>query len=181
MHKKLGKQEVIVDGKPVVFDLDKDFEIDDLDEGMRTTPAMIAYTGSLHAAAKEEEMMISGDYRSWKAKRIAEALLDDPKAAQWKIIANIEASDEFFQVKRKQAKAAFNVELLHWIVESYRVKASLLQSLGAKDRAAFGATDMSTPEHPRRPFVTDDEKAAQDVERRDNVREKIKRGRAQAE
>ncbi len=181
MHKKLGKQEFIVDGKPVVFDLDKDFLIDDIDEGMRTTPSMLAYAGVLYAAAKEEEELISGAYRSWKAKRIAEALLDDPKTAQWKIIVAIEASDEFHEVKRRQAKAVFNVEALRWIVESYRVKASQLQSLGATNRAAFDATDMNTPERPRRPFATDDEKAAQDGERRDNVREKIKKGGAPKE
>lgn len=175
MSKKLGKKEFIVDGKPVVVDMDRDFEIDDLDDGMRKIASWIAYFGSVFAAAKHEDKMVTAFYRSWKAKRVAEALLDDPKMAQWKIVASIEASDKFLEYKGKQAEAARNVEALHWIVEAYRAKASLLQSLGAMNRAAFEATDMSTKEHPGRPFKTDGENAAEEEGRRDTVRGAIQK------
>ncbi len=179
MGKKFGKKKFVVDGKDVVVDMDRDFEIDDLDECMRKVASWIAYFGSVYAAAKREEKNVTAYYRNWRAKRAAAALLDDPKMAQWKIVASIEASDKFLEYKTKQAEATHNVDGLYWVVESYKAKASQLQSLGAMNRAAFGATDMSTPELPGRPFATDEEKAEQDGERSANVREKIRKGRAQ--
>ena len=175
MSKKFGKKEFIVDGKPVVVDMDMDFEIDDIDDGMRKIASWIAYFGSVLAAAKHEENMVTAYYRNWKARRAADALLDDPKMAQWKITVSIESSDEFLEWKDKQAVAGRNVDGLYWVVNAYRSKSGQLQSLGAMSRAAFEATDMSTKEHPGRPFKTDGEKAVEEEGRRDTVRGAIQK------
>ena len=174
MVKKFGKKEFVVDGKTVVFDIDKDFNVDDIDEGMRRVAAEIAWASSVYAAAKHEDKMVTAFYRSMKAKRAATALLDDPKMAQWKITVSVEASDEFLEYKAKQAEAGRNVDELYGIVESLKVKASILQSRGAMSRAAFEATDMGTPEQPGRQLITQDDKALVAEGRTKNVRDKIR-------
>ena len=140
----LGIVEFEVDGETVSLDLDNDFDIEDIDQGMSKTSALIAYFGVVYGAAVRKEKMVTARYRHWKAQRGAGITDVEPKMAQTKVNQIVEGDPDFLVHKDRQADAARNVEALRRIVEAFAVRASLLQSKGAMNRAEFMATGMTT-------------------------------------
>ncbi|KKN12966.1 hypothetical protein LCGC14_1011190 [marine sediment metagenome] len=141
---KYGTREFTVDGELVVCDLDNDFLIDDIDDGMAKAPGRIAFFGQAYAASIEEEARVTAHYRHWKAKLGQAITEDDPKLAQTKVTQRIEATPDFLTHKEAQARALRNVESLRLIVEAFKAQASLLQSKGANARAALQVEGLST-------------------------------------
>ncbi len=174
---KLGKMEFTVDGEVVTFDMDSDFDVEDIDLGMSRVSAEIAFSGSVLAASMHEQAMVEVHYRRFRAVLGKEIAAAQPKLALTKIDQEINSRDEFFTHKEAQAMAAKNVESLRWIVEAFRTKARILQSKGAIDRAAMEAAGMNTRD---RPFKTPAEEAAAKEVRTDTVRGAIQKTRAKA-
>lgn len=140
----LGFVEVEIDSEVVSFDLDNDFDVEDIDEGMRKTPAMIAYVGAVCGATIRYEKRCDARYRQWRAQMGKEIVESEPKMAQTKINQIVEADEMFIVHKDRIADAARNVETMRGVFEAFKTKAHLLQSKGAMERAALESTGMTT-------------------------------------
>lgn len=174
---KLGKMEFTVDGEVVTFDMDSDFDVEDINLGMSRVSAEIAFSGSVLSAAMHEQAMVEAHYRRFRAVRGKEIAAAQPKLALTKIDQEINSSGEFLTHKEAQANAARNVESLRWVVDAFRTKARILQSKGAIDRAALETAGMNTRE---RPFKTPAEDAAAKEVKTEIVRGAIQKTRAKA-
>ncbi len=139
-----------VDGKDVTIDIKVKLGIFDITEGMDKVAAEMAYWGSVWAAAEKEQIEVDAAYRRWRAQKGEAALSRDPKMAEWKVKQAIEANPSFVEFKTALAVAKRNATLSKSTFESYKTKASMLQSKGAMSRAELDATSMRTPDKPRR-------------------------------
>ena len=144
MADDFGKMEIEVDGKAVVLDLASDLTIDDLSRDMDEVAAKMAYWGSVWAASEGEKARVDTHYRAWRAEFGKQLLEADGKLAEWKVKQQIEASPKFKRYKEGVATAARNSVMLKAVFESWRVKASQLQSKGAMRRAELDSTGMHT-------------------------------------
>jgi len=141
---KFQELKIKVDGQVVTVNLAEELGVDDLDEGMSTVAAHMAYWGNVWASAEQELQKLDAVYRRWRAAAGQAELTRDPKQAEWKVKQNIESTDEFTKLKTGLALAQRNVTLCRAMYESFRIKANTMQSKGAMRRAELDATGMST-------------------------------------
>lgn len=146
MADDFGKMELEVDGKPVAIDLEADLTIDDLSKDMDEVAAKMAYWGSVWAAAEAEKLQVDTSYRAWRAEYGRQLLEANEKLAEWKVKQEIEASPKFKRYKKGISVAIRNATMLKANFESWKVKASQLQSKGAMQRSSLDATGMHTKE-----------------------------------
>ena len=139
-----------VDGKEVSVDTRVKLGIVDISEGMDKVAAEMAYWGSVWAAAEKESIEVEAAYRTWRAQFAERVLAEDPKLAEWKVKQKIESDPRFIKFKTAQAVAKRNATVTKSTFESYKTKASMLQSKGAMSRAELDATSMRTPEKSKR-------------------------------
>ncbi len=158
-RRPFGQIDIKVAGIPVTFDVDEKLAIYDVDSEMDTVSADIAFWGDVWSSAQEEATNADAHYRAWRAALTKQLLDEDPKLAEWKVKANIEAHPAFLKWKAAIAQAERNVILARAMVEAFDGKRATLQSKGAKLRAEMEATGLSTPAVPRkrRPTRTVDE------------------------
>jgi hypothetical protein len=136
--------DIVIDGERINVNIEKDLKIINISEDMDMVSSQIAYWGAVWAAAEEEELKAKAYYRNWKAK-IGEKLTNvDNKLAEWKIRQKLEALDEFHTIKQGLSMAAKNVLLARTVFESFKAKASMLQSKGAMMRSELDSTSMRT-------------------------------------
>jgi len=139
-----AKDKILVDGKPIDIDISADLTIQDVSDDMDRVAALMGYWGAIWAAAEEEKLNMDAHYRIWKAQQTKTIMSKDHKLALPKIAALIEADSNFKLLKASQARAVKNVIIAKSHFESFRVKASILQSKGAFLRAEHDATSMTT-------------------------------------
>jgi hypothetical protein len=119
-------------------------EIVDVNEGMKGAASQIAYWGNVLSLAEALAEEADASYRGWRAKSISELLSADPKLAEWKAKAEVEASVGFQLHKLAQARANRNVSSLQRLLMGLTHKSELLRSVGARQRAELEATGMTT-------------------------------------
>lgn len=134
-----GKREIIVDGIKVPVDRST-LLIDDIDEAQRTAAQLMAFWASVYGSAEGEKEAADAFYREWRAKATNKILEADPKLAEWKVKAKIEAHKDFRSLKTTLAKAAENVLVARGMFEACSKRANLAQSLGAKARETYRKT-----------------------------------------
>lgn len=117
----------------------------DISRDMDRVASLIAWWGSVKGAAMQEAETVDAFYRQWRARKALEILERDPKLAEWKVKALIEADPEFARVKAGIAKAQENVEVATVMVRAAEKKANILQSRGANLRAEKRTQGMHTP------------------------------------
>ena len=156
MADEFGKATIEVDGKTVEIDLAADLTIDDLSKDMDEVAAKMAYWGAVWAASEAEAERVDTSYRSWRAEYGRQLLEANEKLAEWKVKQEIEASPKFKRYKEGVAIATRNKTMLRAIFESWRVKASQLQSKGAMRRAELDSTGMHTKSSGGDGTTTDD-------------------------
>lgn len=142
-----NKRTVVVQGTEVVLDSGPGTDIyvsKDLSEEMDKVSSLIAWWASVKAAAIEEQERVDAMYRRWRAQTVLQLLRDEPKLAEWKIKACIEAHDDFMKFKAAVAKAAENVAAADGMMQAYLKKANILQSRGASLRAEKDRTTVRT-------------------------------------
>ncbi len=147
-----NKIKIKVEGELIEVDLDEELTINDMGEDQQFVAARMAFWGSLAAAAEGEKIRTDAYYRTWRAKLGSTILKKDPKTAEWKVRQQIEADENFEKLKASIAAAQQNVSICKNTFESFKTKASQLQSKGAMMRAELDATGMSTKrKEPRTP------------------------------
>lgn len=143
-----GIVKIEVDGKPVEADLDEQLEIGDVSSDMERVAAQMAYWGAVWASAEAEKLSADAYYRQWRADAGKTLLESEAKLAEWKVKQEIEAQSKFAKIKQGLATATRNATLCKAIYESFKTKASMLQSKGAMLRSELDATGMSTRDSP---------------------------------
>jgi hypothetical protein len=136
--------DITVNGENINVNIEEDLKIIDISRDMDMVSSQIAFWGSVWAAAEEEELKAKAYYRNWKAKVGEKLVNSDNKLAEWKIRQKLEALDEFKVVKEGLALASRNVLLAKTVFESFKAKASMLQSKGAMMRSELDSTSMKT-------------------------------------
>lgn len=128
-----------------------DLEIRDIDKAQRHSARMMAFWASVAGAAQKEHAEADAYYRQWRARLKLEVLESDPKLADHKINARIEASDEFYALKSAVAKALDNKETADKMYGAWEKRVNAAQSLGARERGEAAAYPKEyTRTEPRR-------------------------------
>lgn len=133
----IGKEKIEIDTREVCL-------ITDVSTGMDEVAAQIAWYGELLGAAEAEKVRADSAYRRWRGKVSKDALKKDPKVAEWKVKAEIESSETFSQYKEAIAQTECQVNALRNLVLALKEKSPNLRSKGARLRAEYDSTDMST-------------------------------------
>jgi len=136
---------VLISGKAVVMDVEADTESLDMDEDMSTVAGTIAWYTQVLAAARQHCDLVEARYRVWQSKQLKEYVIDDPKVAEWKAKAALNAEPEFMEHKTAQAEAWALVNRLDGAVKALAVKADMLRSRGAMLRTEITHLDRSIP------------------------------------
>lgn len=150
---RFAKQKIKVEGQVVevlILGPGADLPIGpDLSEEMDRVAAQLGYWGAVLADAAGELKKVDAWYRKFRAEVTNEVLSRDPKIAEWKLKARIEATDGFIQHKTAIAMAEKNLRLCEAMVRAFDKKANQLQSKGAKMRTELNAQGMTTPAEER--------------------------------
>jgi len=137
------KRNIRVNGIDVEVDTAR-LEIRDIDDAQRRSAAEMAFWASVVGAAERERDEADAYYRQWKAKFKVQLLESDPKMADHKLTANIEASAEFYNLKRAIAKATDNYTTASGMYGAWEKRVNLAQSLGARERGEREAIPKGT-------------------------------------
>lgn len=137
--------EIKVNGVVVKADIRDELEIVDINDDMNKVASQIAYWGSVWASAEQEAAAIEAYYRKWRADKGKAISERSDKLAEWKIRQMLESDGKFHAIKISLAEASRNVIIAKTMYESFRTKASMLQSKGAMLRAELDSTSMRTP------------------------------------
>ena len=166
-----SKEKIMVNGKPIDIDVSADLTIQDVSTDMDRVASLMGFWGTVWATAEAEKIDTDAYYRQWRAQMTKKIMSDDPKLALPKIAAKNEADPQFKLLKEAQAKATRNVIITKSHYESFRTKASILQSKGAMYRAEYDATNMKT-----RTQKTENQKPVTNEEKVAAMREANKKG-----
>ena len=118
--------------------------ITDLNQDMKKVAVQIGYYGSQAAGANALVARLDAEFTGWKANTKQEVLAADPKLAEWKTKAIVEARPEYQTFSEKISQAKQNAESLWSVYNGFRAKAPVLQSSGAIMREEMGATGLNT-------------------------------------
>lgn len=144
-----SKRKIKVNGTEIEFSTKTHFPVGDVSEDMKDVSSLIAWWGSVWAAAEAESINVDAFYRAWRARKGEEFLAADPKLSVDKLKNKIEAHPEFLKCKEAMGFAAENVTLAKTAVQALDKKGNMLQSLGAVNREERRTAGMATPEKPR--------------------------------
>lgn len=159
---EFGHVDMKVMGVQVVLDTRAALSIGDINEDMTRVSAEVGFWITVAASAREEAIQADSFYRQWRARKVKELLRLDPKMAEWKVKAEVEADPKFLELKNAIAKAEAQDVLAAGIVDAFDGKRASLQSRGAMMREGLAATGVTTPKEPRpkRARVVDEDEAS---------------------
>jgi hypothetical protein len=136
---------VTIGGTTRILDVKADTDSGDLDEDMAAVAGLIGWYTQVLAAAREHSDLCSARYRSWQSQTLREFLMDDPRLAEWKAKAALNAEPAFMDHKTEQATAWKLVNRLSGAVKALEVKADMLRSRGAMFRTEVTHLDRGAP------------------------------------
>lgn len=139
-----ARRTMTVNGHEVVLDIDMDLQIGALSGDMDKVAAQMGFWGSVWAAAIREHEDADAHYRHWRARQVNAILESEPKLAEYKVNARINAMDGFLKLKSAQALASEHVAMARTMFDSLDKKSNQLQSKGAMSRSEIDATGMHT-------------------------------------
>lgn len=94
----------------------------------------ISFYGKLLGALEREKILAEATYRQWRAVMTRSVLAKDPKRAEWKCKADVEADGRFTDLKQRMANAESACAAI-------RVHTNALLVIA-------GRADMTSPLHP---------------------------------
>jgi hypothetical protein len=144
-----SKRKIKVNGTEIEFNVKTHFPVGDVSDDMKDVSSLIAWWGSVWAAAEAERINVDAFYRAWRARTGEKFLGEDPKLSVDKLKNKIEAHPEFLKCKEAMAMAEENVTLSKTAVAALEKKGNMLQSLGAVHREERRTAGMSTPAQPK--------------------------------
>jgi hypothetical protein len=117
--------------------------ISDIDDAHRRSASEMAFWASVAGAAEREQIEADAYYRRWRGQLKVKLMEHDSKAAEHKITAQIEATDEFYKLKQAMAVAADNVRTAQYMYGAWEKRVNASQSLGARERGEVAAIPKS--------------------------------------
>lgn len=117
---KVGDQEIVFNSETLLYHPER------VETDVVAIASAINLWGQHLAKAEEQKVMVDAEYRDWRARQVNEALAKDPKLAEWKVKARVEAMEKFMLFKTGIAKAALNVVSLQTIGDGLRAKLQIL-------------------------------------------------------
>lgn len=158
----------------------------DVDADAGKVAANMGLVGELLAETTEALERADAAYRKWRGVRVSSVLVDDPKLAEWKVKAQVEADDGFESYKGAVAELEGDLAYLRAYFDGLRALGRMVEvrqrlaankltaeRVGVDVRDATPDDDEDDPPRRRRGRgTTDDTKS-----RADRVREARKRGR----
>ena len=170
----LGKRVITVNGIDVDVDTQA-LNIFDIDEAQRTSAAQMAFWASVWGSAEGEREAADAHYREWRAKATERVLSADPKAAEWKVKAAIEAHPDFVKLKAALARAIDHSLTAKGMYESWAKRANLAQSLGAASREVLRKTGEGTTRASDSSGSEGVVKERHDIDKRDRLKAALKK------
>jgi hypothetical protein len=120
--------ELVVMGKKIEIDIDKELYLPSRYTDFDTVAAEIAYWGNILAQAIEERIMAETSWRKRRGELVCFFLSEEPKLAEWKVKGKIECTDDFILYKKGIAKAYYNETMAESIYKAYIEKAKLIET-----------------------------------------------------
>jgi len=137
----------VAGGREIETTLDEaDLELDvtSATPGIRATLAAdVGTVGGLLADVIEEEECVDAEYRQWRGREFTKILEEDPKLAEWKAKARMEAKDAFLEYKRAAAKLAADREFLVRYIKALEINADGINQSDWKDRVVGKAANAA--------------------------------------
>lgn len=142
-----NRVKVRVDGEVVELDITAETAIvrEQLDEDMDRIASRIAWYGRLLSVLVAHRDSCDDRYRHWRATKAQDVLSRDAKVAEWRVKMSIEADPQFPSHREAIRKANELVIRIEKAIDALEIKAGLLRSIGARERAELESTGMSTP------------------------------------
>lgn len=135
----------IIGGEKIVLKR-SDLEVKSVDKSMKRIASRIAYYSCLLAKAERNKAYHEVQYRRWRAKLTNKILESEPKLAEYKVTAKINAHKDFLSLKQEIATAEYIVTTVKGFVDALHRQSYQLPSIGARKRAELDATGMTTKE-----------------------------------
>lgn len=145
-----AKRTILVLGQKVEVNTEDGLPIVDISTDLDRVAAQMGWWASVWAAAERQEISTDAEYRNWKSRAIIEALDANPKDAEWKIKAVVEARPEFVAFQSNKALARDAAVLSKAFFDAFAKKANALQSRGASEREQLERQGLTTPAEPKR-------------------------------
>ena len=127
------------------LDIDGDASIVDLDEDMNQAAPLVAWYGRLTAAARQEVDRLEAKVKQARAMKLKGLSEYDPKLAEWKAKAEMEADEGIHGMMGLLARAWYVANTLSAAFEAMKVKADILRSKQAMARAELERTVGPVP------------------------------------
>lgn len=153
-----------------------DLEISgDLDTEASEVAGRIGLVGELLADVTAAFETADAEYRNWRGRKAGAVLESDPKMAEWKVKADIDADAEFTTRKAELANYEGDLEFLRAYYDALKIKSQMvsarvslvrgqLGSEGGLDSNRRGSAPSAPPRGPA-PKVDPDDKAAANKKR----------------
>ena len=87
------------------YDVDLSESLERVKTEDSTIPDELLFFGKLLGALEREKILAEATYRQWRAVLIRSTLGTDPKKAEWKVKADVEANPQFTNHKQRMASA----------------------------------------------------------------------------
>lgn len=150
MNPKFSERTLVVEGEVVELDV-RSMAIVDIDDDMRRVAMLMAYWGAVMGAAERERDETDAFYRRWRAQKTESVLSEEPRLAEFKVRAAVEADDNFLKLKKAHAQCVEAYTTAKSMFEACGRRSNQLQSMGAKQRTELETGRKSTtPTTPRR-------------------------------
>lgn len=165
-----------VGGKEVVVELDTSTldPSSDLDAEAGSIASQVGLVAEMMAVATERLESADSGYRHWRAIRVSQSLSSDPKLAEWKVKARVEADPGFMTHKNKIAALTGDVEFLRVYLSGLKTKASMVRGRIELTRSEWEGTSLGLDIKPE-----DAAKAAETLTRSERVRSAMKRRKSE--
>ena len=132
-----------LDGMDINLNLEE-MTIRDISSEQSQIASKMAWWGAVEAYAASKQFALVAMYRNWRASYSKAILEREPKLAEWKVKAQIEADDQFVDIKKEIGEAERVVLLARRTYGALEKMANQLQSIGAAKRGEMKLTGMNT-------------------------------------
>ena len=165
-----------VGGRDVIVELDtKSLEPSaDLDSDAGSVASQVGLVGEILAVTTERLESADAKYRQWRATKAGTILHSDPKLAEWKVKAKVEADPGFMTHKNAIASLTGDLEFLRVYLSGLKTKASMIRGRIELTRSEWDGTSLGLDVRPE-----DVMKTAENLTRSDRVRSAMQRRKAE--
>jgi len=125
---------LIVDGQEVRVGAKAYLGFGGIADDLSTVSRSMGYIARLLGEARAEKVRTEARRRQWEAHETRKLLAANPKAAEWKVKADIRATATYLQMMDSEAEALRNETYIEGVFRALETKSRMLQSFSANRR-----------------------------------------------